>query len=88
MAIDIGTNGEIALTDGKTMVACAAAAGPAFEGAHIQCGMRGASGAIDRVEFNDNIQYHVIDEVPPKGICGSGKEIDPHMTGIPVNCGT
>ena len=72
MAIDIGTNGEIALTDGKTIVVCSAAAGPAFEGAHIQCGMRGASGAIDRVEFNDNIQYHVIDEVPPKGICGSG----------------
>ncbi len=72
MAIDIGTNGEIVLTDGKRIVACAAAAGPAFEGAHIQCGMRGASGAIDRVEFKDSIQYHVIDEIPPRGICGSG----------------
>ena len=72
IAIDIGTNGEIVLTDGKKIVTCAAAAGPAFEGAHIQCGMRGASGAIDRVDFKDDIQYHVIDQVPPKGICGSG----------------
>jgi uncharacterized 2Fe-2S/4Fe-4S cluster protein (DUF4445 family) len=73
MAIDIGTNGEIVLTDGKAMAACSCAAGPAFEGAHIQCGMRGTSGAIDRVYLSDGeIRYHVIDEVPPKGICGSG----------------
>ena len=73
MAIDIGTNGEIVLTDGKTMVACSCAAGPAFEGAQIQCGMRGVSGAIDRVEFlGSSFQYHVIDEVAPEGICGSG----------------
>ena len=73
MAIDIGTNGEIVLTDGKAMAACSCAAGPAFEGAHIQCGMRGTSGAIDRVYLSDGeVRYHVIDEVPPKGICGSG----------------
>jgi uncharacterized 2Fe-2S/4Fe-4S cluster protein (DUF4445 family) len=73
MAIDIGTNGEIVLTDGSTMVACSCAAGPAFEGAQIQCGMRGVSGAIDRVDFSENgFQCHVIDELPPKGICGSG----------------
>jgi len=73
MAIDIGTNGEIVLTNGKTMVACSCAAGPAFEGAQIQCGMRGVSGAIDRVEFSgEGFQYHVIDDAPPEGICGSG----------------
>jgi len=61
------------LTDGKTMIACSCAAGPAFEGAQIQCGMRGVSGAIDRVEFSENsFRYHVIDESPPEGICGSG----------------
>ena len=51
LAIDIGTNGEIVLTDGKAMAACSCAAGPAFEGAHIQCGMRATSqseiGSID-----------------------------------------
>jgi uncharacterized 2Fe-2S/4Fe-4S cluster protein (DUF4445 family) len=73
LAIDIGTNGEIVLTDGKSMVACSCAAGPAFEGAHIQCGMRGCTGAVDHVAFADNIiRCHVIDEVEPKGICGSG----------------
>jgi len=73
MAIDIGTNGEIVLTDGKVMLACSCAAGPAFEGAHIQCGMRGTSGAVDRVDFAENkVRCHVIDEVEAKGICGSG----------------
>jgi len=73
LAIDIGTNGEIVLTDGKSLTACSCAAGPAFEGAHIECGMRGASGAIDRVDFeNDEIRCRVIDGVPPTGICGSG----------------
>ncbi|HBZ55514.1 MAG TPA: ferredoxin [Syntrophobacteraceae bacterium] len=73
LAIDIGTNGEIVLTDGKTMMASSCAAGPAFEGAHIQCGMRGCSGAIDHVVFADNrIHTHVIDEVAAQGICGSG----------------
>ena len=73
MAIDIGTNGEIVLTDGKVMIACSCAAGPAFEGAHIQCGMRGASGAIDRVDFvEDSVHLHVIDGMRPEGICGSG----------------
>ena len=73
MAIDIGTNGEVVLTDGKVMLACSCAAGPAFEGAHIECGMRGTSGAIDRVDFAENkVRCHVIDEVEAKGICGSG----------------
>ncbi len=73
LALDIGTNGEIVLTDGTEMVSCSCAAGPAFEGAQIQCGMRGAGGAVDRVDLaGDNLHYHVIDETPPQGICGSG----------------
>ena len=73
MAIDIGTNGEIVLTDGEVILSCSCAAGPAFEGAHIECGMRGVSGAVDRVDFVENtVRCHVIDEVPAKGICGSG----------------
>jgi len=73
IALDIGTNGEIVLSDGRRMVACSCAAGPAFEGAHIQFGMRGCSGAIDQVDFKDGrVTYHVIDQAPPQGICGSG----------------
>ena len=73
IALDIGTNGEIVLSDGRRMVACSCAAGPAFEGAHIQCGMRGCSGAIDQVDFREGqVTYQVIDQPPTQGICGSG----------------
>lgn len=73
LAIDIGTNGEIVLYDGRSLLACSCAAGPAFEGAQIQCGMRGAGGAIDRVDFSeDAVLCRVIDDEPPMGICGSG----------------
>lgn len=73
LMIDIGTNGEMALTDGKRILACSTAAGPAFEGAKISCGMRGADGAIDHIAVKDGkIQWHVIGDCEPVGICGSG----------------
>ena len=40
--IDVGTNCEIVLADGDRLLATAAPAGPAFEGAAIRCGMRAA----------------------------------------------
>lgn len=46
LMIDIGTNGEIVLGNRNRMIACSTAAGPAFEGAKISCGMRGARGAV------------------------------------------
>ena len=46
LAVDIGTNGEIILGYKGWLLACSAAAGPAFEGAHIQNGMRAGDGAI------------------------------------------
>ena len=36
--IDIGTNGEMVLGNRERMVTCSTAAGPAFEGAKIECG--------------------------------------------------
>ena len=72
LAVDIGTNGEMALLcQGKTY-ACSAAAGPAFEGAGISCGMRGAPGAIDSVRIGESVEITTIDSRPPIGICGSG----------------
>ncbi|NBC83455.1 MAG: DUF4445 domain-containing protein [Bacteroidetes bacterium] len=68
--IDIGTNGEMALlADGKIYV-CATAAGPAFEGANIQCGMGALRGAISTYTNPDD--YSVIGNILPVGICGSG----------------
>ena len=71
--MDIGTNGEMALGDRNGYLACATAAGPAFEGAEIACGMDGSPGAIDRVwAENGDVKIHVIGEAPPAGLCGSG----------------
>ena len=73
LLIDIGTNGEMVLGDQNRRIACSTAAGPAFEGAKISCGMRGAEGAVDHVWLeNGTVQYHVIGETAPVGLCGSG----------------
>ena len=73
LMIDIGTNGELVLGNKERMVACSTAAGPAFEGAKIHCGMRGAKGAIDHVwKENGELRYSVIGKGEAKGICGSG----------------
>ena len=73
LMIDIGTNGELVLGNRQRRVACSTAAGPAFEGAKITCGMRGADGAIDHAWLEDGaLRWHVIGEGPAKGICGSG----------------
>jgi len=74
LLIDIGTNGEMVLARGGELAACSTAAGPAFEGAGISCGMRGSEGAISAVRFDENgsWDYDVIGDVAPVGICGSG----------------
>ncbi|MBI4246769.1 MAG: DUF4445 domain-containing protein [Candidatus Rokubacteria bacterium] len=71
-AVDIGTNGEVVLGSRARLWACSAPAGPAFEGAQIRHGMRGALGAIDRVIVDDDVRIHTIGEVDALGICGSG----------------
>ena len=71
--IDIGTNCEIVLGNRDWLIATAAPAGPAFEGAAIRCGMRAADGAIETVAMTgDGLEFAVIGGVPPRGLCGSG----------------
>lgn len=73
LMIDIGTNGEIVLGDRHRQIACSTAAGPAFEGARISCGMRGIPGAIDHVSVkNGEVCYHTIGNAEVRGLCGSG----------------
>jgi uncharacterized 2Fe-2S/4Fe-4S cluster protein (DUF4445 family) len=72
VAVDIGTNGEVLLGARDRLWACSAPAGPAFEGAQIRHGMRGASGAIDRVTIDGDVHVHTIGEADALGICGSG----------------
>lgn len=73
MFIDIGTNGEIVLSQKGKMFGCSCAAGPAMEGMNITCGMRAAEGAVEGVSYSDGeIRLKVIGDIVPKGICGSG----------------
>lgn len=73
LAIDIGTNGEMVMGNKDRYIACSTAAGPAFEGAKIACGMRGAKGAVDHAGWKDGrFAFSVIGGGKPLGICGSG----------------
>jgi uncharacterized 2Fe-2S/4Fe-4S cluster protein (DUF4445 family) len=75
LLVDIGTNSEIALVNGETIYCCSTAAGPAFEGAEISCGVGGIKGAISRVETTEDfsgISITTIGNADPVGICGSG----------------
>jgi len=73
MMIDVGTNGEVVLGNRDWLMACSASAGPALEGAGVQCGMMAHRGAIERVFVEeDDIRYEVIGGGAPDGICGSG----------------
>ena len=73
LIIDLGTNGEMALGNKDGIVACATAAGPAFEGAAISCGTGGVAGAIDSLFWNEGrLEWTTIGGLSPVGVCGSG----------------
>ena len=69
MLIDLGTNCEIVFDTGRGYVGTSAAAGPAFEGAGLRCGMRAAAGAIEH--FFPGGGFSIIGGGEPRGICGS-----------------
>lgn len=71
--IDLGTNGEVVLAQNGKLICTSTAAGPAFEGAGISCGMQATRGAIDAVTLEEGkLQCRVIGGGPARGICGSG----------------
>jgi uncharacterized 2Fe-2S/4Fe-4S cluster protein (DUF4445 family) len=72
LLVDIGTNGEIVLVHEGRIWAASTAAGPAFEGARITCGMRAARGAVEKIVLNGDVHLGTIGNTPPSGICGSG----------------
>jgi uncharacterized 2Fe-2S/4Fe-4S cluster protein (DUF4445 family) len=73
LLVDIGTNGEVIVGNRDWLMACSASAGPALEGASVECGMRAEGGAIEKVYLeNDTIRYKTVDNGPPRGLCGSG----------------
>lgn len=73
LLLDLGTNGEMALRTNTGIYVTSTAAGPAFEGGNIRCGMGSVDGAIANAKFVDGrLTVHTIGEKTPVGICGTG----------------
>jgi len=88
LLIDLGTNGEMALSHGGKIYTTSTAAGPAFEGGNMLCGVASIPGAICRIQMDgEDVQYQTIGVsmedagsnnqsgqriIHPIGICGSG----------------
>ncbi len=71
--LDIGTNGEMALYSGNRWDVTSVAAGPAFEGGEISCGLPEGPGAVIGVRLlGDSWHLETTDGAPPRGLCGSG----------------
>lgn len=86
MLVDLGTNGEMAVSHQGKIYTTSTAAGPAFEGGNMVCGVASIPGAICRIQMDeDEIEYQMLgtpngdgygygstDQCSPIGICGSG----------------
>lgn len=74
LAVDLGTNGEVLLASGGDIWAASTAAGPAFEGVNISCGMRALPGAVTRVNLDEDggLKLVTVGDEPPRGMTGSG----------------
>ena len=73
LLVDIGTNGEVIIGNKEWLMAASASAGPALEGASVECGIRAGTGAIGEVYAeNGKLLYKTIGDSPAEGICGSG----------------
>jgi len=74
LLVDMGTNGEIVLKHQDRLLGCATAAGPAFEGAGLACGVRAGGGAISHVRLDAGSQKPEIEVIgggKPIGVCGT-----------------
>ncbi len=73
LLVDLGTNGEMAIGNRGRILSASTAAGPAFEGGNISCGIAGIPGAVCSVEIEDG-EAHIetIGDRPAAGLCGTG----------------
>ena len=74
LLLDVGTNTEIALWDGRMLHVTSVPGGPAFEGGGVSRGMPAEPGAIFRVQCRQDsgFECEVIGGGEPRGFCGSG----------------
>ena len=72
--LDLGTNGELALLKDGRLFAASTAAGPAFEGGNLSCGIGSVAGAVCETFRNSDasIGYATLEDQTAVGICGSG----------------
>uniref|UniRef100_I5ATD6 Putative metal-binding protein n=1 Tax=Eubacterium cellulosolvens (strain ATCC 43171 / JCM 9499 / 6) TaxID=633697 RepID=I5ATD6_EUBC6 len=75
--VDLGTNGEMAVSDGSCILAASTAAGPALEGGNLSCGCGSVPGAVCRVSRNPeqsglSLRTETIGGREPVGLCGTG----------------
>lgn len=71
MFLDIGTNGEMAIGNAESIMVTSTAAGPAFEGGRISCGIGSVDGAVCGVDLKTGT-LKTIGNKPPAGLCGTG----------------
>lgn len=73
MVIDVGTNGEIVIGNKDRIMTASCAAGGAYEGYQISCGVGAIEGAITKLRIeNRHVKYETLGNKPPLGVCGSG----------------
>jgi len=73
MIIDIGTNGEVVIGNKDRIMTASCAAGGAYEGYQIRCGVGAIEGAITELKIvNGKVKYKTLGNKPPLGVCGSG----------------
>lgn len=73
MVIDIGTNGEVVIGNKDRLMTASCAAGGAYEGYQIRCGVGAIEGAITQVRIeNGRATYQTLGDKPALGVCGSG----------------
>jgi uncharacterized 2Fe-2S/4Fe-4S cluster protein (DUF4445 family) len=73
MIIDIGTNGEVVIGNRDKMLTASCAAGGAYEGYQIHCGVGAIEGAITRFRIEDGqARYQTLGDKHAVGVCGSG----------------
>ena len=73
MVIDIGTNGEVVIGNKNRIITASCAAGGAYEGYQIRCGVGAIEGAITKVKIDNNrVVYETLGNKNPVGLCGSG----------------
>ena len=73
MIIDIGTNGEVVIGNRDRIFTASCAAGGAYEGYQIRCGVGAIEGAITEIKIEDGkVHYKTLGDKSALGVCGSG----------------